>query len=127
MLFYAVKFLFMLLHYFLCCFININAVLIFNTNELKTKILVSMFNASKFTLKSTLHKKIDSNRALIIIDGSRKMESNFLKIKEIEDDVDFFGLVARLDAKLGVMLFDRVSVFFQHTLDGSEITAGGLE
>jgi hypothetical protein len=104
MLFYAVKFFLMLLHYFLCCFININAVVIFNANELK----------------------IDSNRVLIIIDRSRK-ELNLLKIKEIEDDVDFFGLVARLDAKLGVMLFDRVSVFFQHTLDGSEITAGGLE
>jgi hypothetical protein len=104
MLFYAVKFFFMLLHYFLCCFININAVVIFNANELK----------------------IDSNRVLIIIDRSRK-ELNLLKIKEIEDDVDFFGLVARLDAKLGVMLFDRVSLFFQHALDGWEVTAGGLE
>lgn len=127
MLFYAVKFFLMLLHYFLCCFININAVVIFNANELKIKILISTFNASKFTIRSTLHKKIDSNRVLIIIDGSRKMELNFLKIKEIEDDVEFFGLVARLDAKLGVMLFDRVSLFFQHALDGWEVTAGGLE
>jgi hypothetical protein len=47
MLFYAVESFFMLLHYFLCCFININAVVIFNANELKIKILISTFNASK--------------------------------------------------------------------------------
>jgi hypothetical protein len=33
---------------------------------------------------------------------------NLLEVKEIDDEVEFFGLVAGEDAKLGVMLFDRV-------------------